>query len=78
MNAADGRGPVDHAVRGRQTPNRAFAVALLVAASRGGPAALTLATQLADVQPCPRCDFVWDHCRCNVIPNAEISGAGRE
>jgi hypothetical protein len=66
--------PLDHVVRGRQTPNRAFAMSLLAAGFRGGPAALNLAMQLADARPCPRCDFVWNHCRCNATPNCPFSG----
>lgn len=28
------------------------------------PHALRLAAQLFGVAPCPKCDFVWDHCAC--------------
>jgi len=41
-----------------------FAMLVLARVAAENPAALRLAAQLLGVAPCPNCDFVKEHCRC--------------
>ena len=68
---ANGRAPVERRVM-RKPPNKWFAVALMSAAAKsGGAGAIRLAAQLAGAEPCERCGFVWNHCKCE--HNAEAN-----
>lgn len=49
----------------RQEPVNYLAVVFLSAAAKSGhEGTIRLAAQLAGVQPCKKCGFVWNHCRC--------------
>ena len=57
--------PVYH----RALPVKEYVVAFLTAAARSGDeGAILLAAYLAGAEPCKKCGYVWNHCRCNYGP----------
>lgn len=66
-------GQVERRVR-REPPNKLWAVMLMGAAAKSGHAGtIRLAAQLAGAEPCDKCGYVWNHCKC--APNAEVTRA---
>jgi hypothetical protein len=63
----DSSAPVERWVR--PEPDFVYALILLSAASKSrDEGALRLAAQLANAEPCGKCGYIWNHCRC--VPNA--------
>lgn len=53
-------------------PDYFYAKLFMSAAMKSGnEGAIRLAAQLANAQPCEKCDFIWNKCRCTPKPNAK-------
>lgn len=56
---------MENTIKIREQPDKYLATILLSAAAQSGnEGAIRLAAQLANAQPCPKCQFIWTHCRC--------------